>query len=128
VRPPVNIALATPDTRTAQVRSLSSASQPMARVHVRAPWAAYRPRCAFDHGFLHSELGCDARETRQGGLSWRVPHRCLCLLSALGTRLTTSSVSGAKNPALVGVGGIVVHETENAFRVITKNDEAKRKP
>jgi RNase P/RNase MRP subunit p29 len=38
------------------------------------------------------------------------------------------SVSGAKNPALVGVGGIVVHETENAFRVITKNNEAKRKP
>jgi hypothetical protein len=37
-------------------------------------------------------------------------------------------MSGAKNPAPICVGGIEVHETENTFRVITKNNEAKRKP
>jgi ribonuclease P protein subunit POP4 len=39
-----------------------------------------------------------------------------------------SSVSDAKNPSLIGCSGIIVHETENAFRVVTGKDETKCKP
>jgi hypothetical protein len=35
-------------------------------------------------------------------------------------------VSSAKNHALVGVGGIVIHETENAVRVVNPNRDTKR--
>jgi RNase P/RNase MRP subunit p29 len=38
------------------------------------------------------------------------------------------SVSDAKNPSIIGCSGIIVHETENAFRVVTRKDETKRKP
>lgn len=31
----------------------------------------------------------------------------------------------AKNPCLVGLSGIVVHETENAFRVVTEKNQTK---
>ena len=31
----------------------------------------------------------------------------------------------SKNPCLVGLSGIVVHETENAFKVITRKDALK---
>ena len=34
-------------------------------------------------------------------------------------------VRQSKNPCLVGLSGIVVHETENAFKVVTKRDEMK---
>ena len=36
-----------------------------------------------------------------------------------------SSVKQSKNPCLVGLRGIVVHETENAFKIITRNDALK---
>jgi ribonuclease P protein subunit POP4 len=35
-------------------------------------------------------------------------------------------VAEAKNTALVGICGIVVHETENAFRIVTKQDQTRR--
>jgi ribonuclease P protein subunit POP4 len=35
-------------------------------------------------------------------------------------------VRQSKNPCLVGLSGIVVYESENAFRVITKTDKLKR--
>jgi RNase P/RNase MRP subunit p29 len=38
------------------------------------------------------------------------------------------SVRDAKNPSLIGCSGIIVHETENAFRVVTEKDETKCKP
>ncbi|KLO17369.1 RNase P subunit p29-like protein [Schizopora paradoxa] len=38
------------------------------------------------------------------------------------------SVKQSKNPCLVGVKGIVILETENAFRIITKNDQVKLIP
>ncbi|KAI5122723.1 hypothetical protein M0805_009808 [Coniferiporia weirii] len=38
------------------------------------------------------------------------------------------TVKQAKNPCLVGLSGIVVHETENAFKVITIKDEMKLIP
>lgn len=31
----------------------------------------------------------------------------------------------AKNPSLVGISGIVIHETENAFKVVTRQDKVK---
>ena len=34
-------------------------------------------------------------------------------------------VRQSKNPCLVGLSGIVVHETENAFKVISQRDEMK---
>lgn len=37
-------------------------------------------------------------------------------------------VRQSKNPCLVGLSGIVVHETENAFKVITRKDEQKSSP
>ncbi len=34
-------------------------------------------------------------------------------------------VRKSKNPCLVGLSGVVVHETENAFKVITAKDQSK---
>ena len=36
------------------------------------------------------------------------------------------SVRQSKNPSLIGLSGIIIHETENAFRIITQNDRVKR--
>lgn len=36
------------------------------------------------------------------------------------------AVRQSKNPCLVGLSGIVVHETENAFKVVTERDHLKR--
>ncbi|KAI0361994.1 RNase P/MRP p29 subunit [Trametes cingulata] len=38
------------------------------------------------------------------------------------------TVRRSKNPCLVGLSGIVVHETENAFKVITQKDQLKLLP
>ncbi|PPR00119.1 hypothetical protein CVT26_008899 [Gymnopilus dilepis] len=38
------------------------------------------------------------------------------------------TVSQAKNPCLVGVSGIVIHETENAFKVVTRQNKLKLLP
>ncbi|TDL25557.1 RNase P/MRP, p29 subunit [Rickenella mellea] len=38
------------------------------------------------------------------------------------------SVKQSKNPSLVGLTGIVVHETENAFKVVTADDKVKLLP
>ncbi|KAI0336435.1 RNase P/MRP p29 subunit [Cubamyces sp. BRFM 1775] len=38
------------------------------------------------------------------------------------------TVRKSKNPCLVGLSGIVVHETENAFKVITQKDQLKLIP
>ena len=35
------------------------------------------------------------------------------------------AVARAKNPCLVGLSGIVIHETENAFRVVTEKNQIK---
>jgi ribonuclease P protein subunit POP4 len=35
-------------------------------------------------------------------------------------------VRQGKNPCLVGLSGIVIHETENTFKVITRKDQLKR--
>ena len=37
-------------------------------------------------------------------------------------------VRQSKNPCLVGLSGIVIHETENSFKVITRKDEQKSSP
>ncbi|KAH6880178.1 Rof/RNase P-like protein [Coprinopsis sp. MPI-PUGE-AT-0042] len=37
-------------------------------------------------------------------------------------------VKNARNPCLVGLQGIIVHETENAFKVVTENDRVKLLP
>jgi len=41
------------------------------------------------------------------------------------TRLSLLQVRQSKNPCLVGLSGIVIHETENAFKVITRKDQLK---
>ncbi|KAF9522153.1 RNase P/MRP, p29 subunit [Crepidotus variabilis] len=38
------------------------------------------------------------------------------------------SVSQSKNPSIVGVSGIVIYETENTFKVITREDKVKTIP
>ncbi|CAA7265715.1 unnamed protein product [Cyclocybe aegerita] len=38
------------------------------------------------------------------------------------------TVSKSKNPCLVGLSGIVIHETENVFKVVTKDDKLKVLP
>ncbi|KAF8955707.1 Rof/RNase P-like protein [Flammula alnicola] len=38
------------------------------------------------------------------------------------------TVSQSKNPCIVGLSGIVIHETENAFKVVTKDDKLKLLP
>lgn len=38
------------------------------------------------------------------------------------------TVHKAKNPCLVGISGIVIHETENAFKVVTRQDKVKLIP
>jgi hypothetical protein len=35
-------------------------------------------------------------------------------------------VRQSKNPCLVGLSGIVIHETENAFKVVTPKNAVKR--
>ena len=37
------------------------------------------------------------------------------------------SVKQSKNPSLVGLTGIVILETENAFKIVTRADQLKRK-
>lgn len=36
-----------------------------------------------------------------------------------------SPVSQSKNPCIVGLSGIVIHETENAFKIVTREDKVK---
>jgi len=38
------------------------------------------------------------------------------------------SVRQSKNPCLIGLSGLIVHETENAFKIITKEDKLKLIP
>ncbi|TFK21488.1 hypothetical protein FA15DRAFT_758702 [Coprinopsis marcescibilis] len=38
------------------------------------------------------------------------------------------TVKKAKNPCLIGLEGIIIHETENAFKVITEKDQVKLLP
>jgi len=38
------------------------------------------------------------------------------------------TVRQSKNPCLAGLSGIVIHESENAFKVITSNDQLKLLP
>ncbi|XP_006458896.1 hypothetical protein AGABI2DRAFT_200755 [Agaricus bisporus var. bisporus H97] len=38
------------------------------------------------------------------------------------------SVRQSKNPCLVGITGIIIHETENAFKIITKTNAVKLIP
>ncbi|KAH7910523.1 RNase P subunit p29-like protein [Hygrophoropsis aurantiaca] len=38
------------------------------------------------------------------------------------------SVRQSKNPCLIGISGIVIHETENAFKIVTKKDQLKLIP
>ncbi len=48
---------------------------------------------------------------------------CLCD-SIVGSWLF--KVRRSKNPCLLDLSGIVIHESENAFKVITKEDRVKR--
>lgn len=48
-----------------------------------------------------------------------------CHIALTDARIPT--VKQSKNPCLVGVRGIVILETENAFRIITKKDQVKCK-
>lgn len=50
-----------------------------------------------------------------------LPSFCVCV-----RLLMSVPVTEAKNPSLLGISGIVIHETENAFRVVTKNNQTKR--
>jgi Ribonuclease P/MRP, subunit p29 len=36
------------------------------------------------------------------------------------------TVKKARNPCLIGLQGIIIHETENAFKVVTEKDKVKR--
>ncbi|KAH9934788.1 RNase P/MRP p29 subunit [Fomitopsis serialis] len=38
------------------------------------------------------------------------------------------TVRQSKNPSLVGLSGIVIHETENAFKIVTRKDQLKMVP
>src|ERR1700722_3226354 len=49
------------------------------------------------------------------------------LLSRIFKKIDPRVVHQSKNPCLVGLSGIVIHETENAFRVVTQKDQAKGK-
>lgn len=48
------------------------------------------------------------------------------LISHILTCFIYFLVRQSKNPCLVGLSGIVIHETENAFKVITRKDRLKR--
>ncbi|KAI0934390.1 hypothetical protein AcW1_005930 [Taiwanofungus camphoratus] len=55
--------------------------------------------------------------------------------AAMHTKLVKADFHGAlltvrqsKNPCLIGLSGIVVHETENAFKVVTRKDQLKLIP
>ena len=48
----------------------------------------------------------------------------LCIFS-IGLLTIPIVVHKAKNPCLVGISGIVIHETENAFKVVTPQDKVK---
>ncbi len=41
--------------------------------------------------------------------------------------ISVESVKQSKNPCLIGVSGIVILESENAFKVITKDNRVKCK-
>jgi ribonuclease P protein subunit POP4 len=36
------------------------------------------------------------------------------------------TVKQSKNPCLVGLSGILIHETENGFKIVTKESKVKR--
>lgn len=51
----------------------------------------------------------------------------MCVMHSICISLTSSpTVRQSKNPCLVGLSGIVIHETENAFKVVTRKDQLKR--
>ena len=50
------------------------------------------------------------------------------IIHQLGLTIFRITVSQSKNPCIVGISGIVIHETENAFKVITRENKVKSKP
>jgi ribonuclease P protein subunit POP4 len=50
----------------------------------------------------------------------------LSLYAQILTHLCPFQVRQSKNPCLVGLSGIMIHETENAFKVITRKDQLRR--
>jgi hypothetical protein len=52
----------------------------------------------------------------------RIPNHVLYILT---NGHSGSSVQQSKNPSLVGCSGIVIHETENTFKIVTEKNSLK---
>ncbi|KAF8894665.1 Rof/RNase P-like protein [Infundibulicybe gibba] len=80
-------------------------------------------------GYMSELLGLSQKQPSLG-LSDAIPS-----FSGMHPKLLKADFHGSiiivrqsKNPCLVGLSGIVIHETENAFKVITKRNESKLIP
>ncbi|KAG6813422.1 hypothetical protein H0H92_011119 [Tricholoma furcatifolium] len=79
-------------------------------------------------GYMSELLGLQQRPPASAPSSTHMPssagmHPKLVKADFHGSIVT---VRRSKNPSLVNLSGIVIHETENAFKIITKKDSVKR--
>lgn len=111
-----------------QVSPLLTITSSLAWLHVRTPWPCPFPTrlyCRTSHA-----CSCEhARKIGQSWLSWVfLDWYVNCPRTVQSTNLLlcmVSIVKQSKNPCLVGLSGIVIHETENAFKVVTQRDTLK---
>jgi Ribonuclease P/MRP, subunit p29 len=117
-----------------QVGCVCPVASVMAWVYVRVAWiddgghAGAGTDCSCDEGY--DAFSCwDACQARQGRFSWLDYDQFVVLFPCL--RVCFSFVDAddtarrSKNASLVGVSGIVVQETENTFKVVTRKDKLK---
>ncbi|KAF9231366.1 RNase P subunit p29-like protein [Melanogaster broomeanus] len=81
-------------------------------------------------GYMSELLGLTTPDPSSSSHADKMPssssmHAKLVKADLHGSLLT---VRQSRNPCLVGLSGIVIHETENAFKVITRKDQLKLIP
>ncbi|KAF8834610.1 RNase P subunit p29-like protein [Paxillus ammoniavirescens] len=81
-------------------------------------------------GYMSELLGLAAPDSLSPSLEGKMPssssmHAKLVKADLHGSLLT---VRQSRNPCLVGLSGIVIHETENAFKIVTRKDQLKLVP
>ncbi|KAK0228657.1 RNase P/MRP p29 subunit [Armillaria fumosa] len=82
-------------------------------------------------GYMSELLGLNQRSTSSGVPTMKdMPSTGSMHAKLLKADLNGSliSVRRSKNPCLLGLSGIVIHESENAFKVVTKEDQVKLIP
>ncbi|KAI9507872.1 RNase P/MRP, p29 subunit [Russula earlei] len=95
-----------------------------------ARWDAFVPLHRLWLGYMSELLGLAADPGEGSSVEAAMPHAAdvhprLVKADFHGSIMTALKVRKSKNPGLVRLSGIVVQETENTFKVVTKGDKLK---